>query len=182
MGSKALLLVVTVFVSPLYHPYVAAAHQGQATVKVDLKNTKELAPDLFGIFFEEVSLSNLSPSFVNTPCQISITSPCMQLNNAGEGGLHAELIQDRSFDALAYVSKFAETDDSLVLNPQMLKALDGKVSDAASARLLHNESYGESPRQQTLSQSRWVHQCPALSPIFRSIGCFRNQVMSFTYS
>lgn len=30
----------------------------------------------------------------------------LQLNHAGEGGLYAELIQDRSFDALAYTSGF----------------------------------------------------------------------------
>ena len=28
--------------------------------------------------------------------------PCMQINHAGDGGLYAEMIRDRSFEALAF--------------------------------------------------------------------------------
>ena len=66
MGFKAWLLVVAVVVSALHPAYVKAAPQ-DATIKVDLKKTKDLAPDLFGIFFEEVSLPDLYLSFVTTP-------------------------------------------------------------------------------------------------------------------
>ena len=53
MGSKALLLFVVTLGSVLHRAYVGATPQS-ASIKIDLHNTKPLAPDLFGIFFEEV--------------------------------------------------------------------------------------------------------------------------------
>lgn len=47
----------------------------------------------------------------------------MQINHAGEGGLYAELIQDRSFDALAFTTGFHASDaESLELTPEILSA------------------------------------------------------------
>ena len=47
----------------------------------------------------------------------------MQINHAGEGGLYAELIQDRSFDALAYTTGFAASQaEALELTPEVLRA------------------------------------------------------------
>lgn len=60
---------------------VAPLFSGDATVSVDLTSQHAISPTLFGIFFEEIG-------------------------HAGEGGLYAELIQDRSFDATAAAAEF----------------------------------------------------------------------------
>lgn len=52
---------------------MGACAAGQTTVEVDLTKGKAISPDLVGVFFEDLS-------------------------NAGDGGLYAELIQNRSFD------------------------------------------------------------------------------------
>lgn len=44
-----------------------------------------------------------------------------QINHAGEGGLYGELIQDRSFDALAATSGF-DAEEYLELTPEMLSS------------------------------------------------------------
>ena len=53
-----------------------------ATINFDLGVTHPITPTLFGIFFEEIG-------------------------HAGDGGLYAEKIQDRSFDATAAASGFS---------------------------------------------------------------------------
>ena len=53
MGSTALLLFVAMVGSVLHQAGVGATPQS-ASINIDLHNTKPLAPDLFGIFFEEV--------------------------------------------------------------------------------------------------------------------------------
>ncbi|KFM27338.1 Alpha-L-arabinofuranosidase 1 [Auxenochlorella protothecoides] len=55
-----------------------------ASVTVNLGATHPVSKTLYGIFFEEIG-------------------------HAGEGGLYAELVQDRSFDAIARVSGFASS-------------------------------------------------------------------------
>ncbi|KAL4859616.1 Alpha-L-arabinofuranosidase 1 [Chlorella vulgaris] len=55
-----------------------------ASVTVDLQKRKAISPVLFGIFFEEIG-------------------------HAGDGGLYAELVQDRSFDALAAATGFLDS-------------------------------------------------------------------------
>ncbi|KAL4458046.1 hypothetical protein ABPG75_012911 [Micractinium tetrahymenae] len=62
------------------------ALNASATVTVDLAHRQPTSPLLYGIFFEEASTS---------------------IGHAGDGGLYAELVQDRSFDALAAATGFA---------------------------------------------------------------------------
>ncbi|PRW58664.1 Alpha-L-arabinofuranosidase 1 isoform B [Chlorella sorokiniana] len=57
-----------------------------ASVSVSLADKKPISPLLFGIFFEEIG-------------------------HAGDGGLYAELVQDRSFDALAAATGFLESSE-----------------------------------------------------------------------
>lgn len=59
--------------------------QRSQQVKVNLTEQHPVSPTLYGVFFEEIG-------------------------HAGEGGIYAELIQDRSFDALAVASKFFDSD------------------------------------------------------------------------
>eukprot|EP00884_Botryococcus_braunii_P006062 jgi/Botrbrau1/15457/Bobra.43_2s0082.2 len=77
----------------------ASAYSGMANVNIDLHNTHPVSDKLYGIFFEEIS-------------------------NAGEGGLFAEMIQDRSFDALAHSTGFLYDNSSrtLELTPEVLAA------------------------------------------------------------
>lgn len=57
----------------------------QTRVDIDVSAKSPVSPLLYGIFFEEIG-------------------------HAGEGGLYAELIQDRSFDALAAVTGFSNSE------------------------------------------------------------------------
>jgi alpha-N-arabinofuranosidase len=59
----------------------AAADDWNASVTLDLGVRRPISPNLFGIFWEEIG-------------------------HAGDGGLYAELVQDRSYDALAYAAGF----------------------------------------------------------------------------
>ncbi|KAL4424426.1 hypothetical protein ABPG77_006364 [Micractinium sp. CCAP 211/92] len=58
-----------------------AGKDWNASVTVDVGRKKPISPMLYGIFFEEIG-------------------------HAGEGGLYAELVQDRSFDAIAAATGF----------------------------------------------------------------------------
>lgn len=64
---------------------VSNAHAHDIHVDVDVSVGHPVADTLFGIFFEEI-------------------------NHAGEGGLYAEMVQDRSFDALALTQQFGTTE------------------------------------------------------------------------
>lgn len=45
----------------------------------------------------------------------------MQINHAGEGGLYAEMVQDRSFDALAHATGFSSgKEDFMVVADTLL--------------------------------------------------------------
>ena len=63
----------------------------------------------------------------NRDCVYQKTPPNAQINFAGEGGLYAEMIQDRSFDAMAYALGFPPANATVPL-----RATDS--SDAASSR------------------------------------------------
>ncbi len=77
----------------------------------------------------------------------------LQLNNAGEGGLHAEMVQDRSFDALAYVNKFEAPRKTMPLDRQQLHQIDQQALDNAAVWTNRNKSAFDSPRQQSLKES-----------------------------
>lgn len=72
-----LCLIATYSKTPIPHQQNHSnAHDAGIRVDVDLANGHSLSDTLFGIFFEEI-------------------------NHAGEGGLYAEMVMDRSFDELA---------------------------------------------------------------------------------
>lgn len=56
----------------------------------------------------------------------------MQINHAGEGGLYAELVRDRSFDALALSNQFTDT------SPNMTEAEFKYMTEQANASALPN--------------------------------------------
>ena len=143
-----------------------------AAISVNLGRTAPLAPDLFGVFFEEVSSGGCyslggflkidvqpGPSFhacsqigiMQHMTNISQPEHSVQINNAGEGGLHAEMVQDRSFDAFAYASKFEEPMIELKLNKTVLQQANAKILTADAAR--SNHSSASSWKRQTLSRS-----------------------------
>lgn len=57
--------------------------------------------------------------------------PTIQINHAGDGGLYGELIQDRSFDALAATSGFDQGDNWELTDNMMLST--GQPSGQPSA-------------------------------------------------
>ena len=97
-----------------------------ASVTIDLSVLHEIAPTLFGIFFEEIG-------------------------HAGDGGLYAEMIQDRSFDATAAAAGFSLPSIRLPLDvnalasshPSPLEPLKGpevRIKDAYhSSKNSHNQ-------------------------------------------
>ncbi|KAL4437047.1 hypothetical protein ABPG75_004186 [Micractinium tetrahymenae] len=66
---------------PRFSAQPFAGEDWNASVTVDLGRKKPISPVLYGIFFEEIG-------------------------HAGDGGLYAELVQDRSFDAIAAATGF----------------------------------------------------------------------------
>ncbi|KAK9803718.1 hypothetical protein WJX73_006123 [Symbiochloris irregularis] len=71
-------------------------YQGTTEISVDARFQFPVSDKLYGIFFEEIG-------------------------HAGEGGIYAEMIQDRSFDALAYTTGFLDSPaQTLVLTEGML--------------------------------------------------------------
>ncbi|CAL8471543.1 g11085 [Coccomyxa elongata] len=89
-------------------------------IDVDLSQTHPVAPNLYGIFFEEIQ-------------------------HAGEGGIYAELIQDRTFSGLAYTQAFLDSDaQELVLGPS---AFEGPT---LSLHPLHEEASHPFSRNTTL--------------------------------
>lgn len=49
----------------------------------------------------------------------------MQINHAGEGGLYAEMVQDRSFDALAHATDFSSgNEETMVVADTLLNTTD----------------------------------------------------------
>jgi len=86
--SILLLSVCVSCILALRHGDVLSMHDNtpsQTRVDIDISAKSPVSPLLYGIFFEEIG-------------------------HAGEGGLYAELIQDRSFDALAAVTGFSNPD------------------------------------------------------------------------
>src|SRR5213079_2415994 len=81
-----------VFLASLLLATVATAATSTLTVHVDQPTTR-VSPTLYGIFFEEI-------------------------NRAGDGGLYAEMIQNRSFeDAYAQVKWSMGADNNLKADP-----------------------------------------------------------------
>lgn len=75
----ALLTLCLCGYASLRSPYSNGA--SKASVHIDLSQQHPVSPHLYGAFFEEI-------------------------NHAGEGGLYAEMVQDRSFDAMAHAVHF----------------------------------------------------------------------------
>ncbi|EIE21944.1 glycoside hydrolase [Coccomyxa subellipsoidea C-169] len=93
-------------------------------IEVDVATRHPVAPNLYGIFFEEIQ-------------------------HAGEGGIYAELIQDRTFSGLAYTQAFLDSDaQELVLGPS---AFEGPVLSLHSS--LHAEASHLSPKNASLTGS-----------------------------
>lgn len=87
--AQTLLLLCTVCcaLTDYDSKFSAAGFQqyvGNTTINVDLTKTHPVSDKLYGIFFEEIG-------------------------HAGEGGLYAELIQDRSFEGLAFTKRFQDS-------------------------------------------------------------------------
>ncbi|MGO9111566.1 MAG: alpha-L-arabinofuranosidase C-terminal domain-containing protein [Thermoguttaceae bacterium] len=72
MCAQRLVATVTLFIGLLFFASAASTAETALTVHVDQPRTK-ISPTLYGIFFEEI-------------------------NRAGEGGLYAEMLQNRSFE------------------------------------------------------------------------------------
>ena len=122
-----------------------------------------MSPLLHGIFFEEVMVSDwwaheipslpvgeaLCRRRPPTALLLLPAAPApallhLQIGHAGDGGLYAELVQDRSFDALAKISNFSGSSDASVDGrgasawphrlPISLPALAAQQAGAASRR------------------------------------------------
>ena len=54
---------------------------------------------------------------------------CAQIFHAGEGGVYAELVQDRSFEGLAYAERFLQSSDNTaaVEQPSVADLLDPQL-------------------------------------------------------
>ena len=80
---------------------------------INLDAPEPVSPLTYGIFFEEVTLTPGVPCisvymlFNQQNCHRYRLADLVQIGHAGDGGLHAELVQDRSFDALAAATGFA---------------------------------------------------------------------------
>lgn len=113
----------------------------KASVRIDLAQQHPVSPHLYGAFFEEI-------------------------NHAGEGGLYAEMVRDRSFDAIAHAAKFSMTQNRQVDVTETL--LNGNLSGVSgSARRIasHNASGVGS-----FSSSRVYKQLTASKPSWQPIG------------
>lgn len=81
--------------------------------------------NLPGMLCKSVGLSS-SPHYVRGP----------QIGHAGEGGIYAELIQDRSFDALAFTTGFLDSPaQTLPLTAQMIAPSNLTVQRPTSTNL-----------------------------------------------
>jgi hypothetical protein len=121
---------------------------GRQTVSIDvnLSSGHPVSEKLFGIFFEDI-------------------------NHAGEGGLYAEMVQDRSFDALALTQRFKPS------------AAPGAAPREIPTSAFIKPSYGrpiDSIGRPQLSESWNVSNMPsdglgdvpvAWSPIGAALGC-----------
>ena len=111
-----LLLAAVGLIGPLPHASRRAAQpqsRGASRIDISLTDSHPVSPTLFGIFFEEI-------------------------NFAGDGGLYAEMVNDRSFDAWA-----------------ARQASELEQATAAARRLLHRQVQA---RGVPLPQSRLAWQ------------------------
>ena len=98
-----------------FAPTVSTAEDAElspaAKVTFDLSQGHAMAEKLWGVFFEEVCCAHRSdhPHYcarhtlrVNFGTSTAKQASFLQIQHAGEGGVYAELINDRSFGGLAY--------------------------------------------------------------------------------
>lgn len=118
---------------PGFPTLLGAGAPPNATVTVDLSSRRPVSHTLWGIFFEEIG-------------------------HAGDGGLFADLVQDSSFDALAYATGFLQDSNNatrLDLTPAQLAGLvRAQQNRAAAAPPPASPPAGASLHEQARAASR----------------------------
>lgn len=92
----------------------SSAASPSAKITFDLHKNHAVTETLWGIFFEEVGhelIRRACDSCCDLPARAALHTVCVsiinctldiQIQHAGDGGLYAELVQDRQFGGLAY--------------------------------------------------------------------------------
>ena len=112
MSLLAVLAVTAVARLCLARDLLQQSISPNVRVTVDVSRTHPMPESLYGIFFEEVSALwdrtsydeeyRAAAAVMHAFQHQNQSCPWLQIQHAGEGGLYAELVQDRSFSGLAY--------------------------------------------------------------------------------
>lgn len=118
---------------------------------IDLAQRHDISPELYGIFFE----GNVPVRVLLLRNCLSIFDDAAEISHAGDGGLYAELVQDRAFDAMALQSgALSNNADRWLITEEHLAAgrtaLQTRMSASKQAYLERNASHG--------SRAWWLQQ------------------------